>query len=101
MSGAAARVGYRVTGRVQGVGFRYFVARLARELGLTGGVRNTADGAVVVEVDGAAADRLAALRRGLERGPAAARVDRVEAVAAAGGAMDLEFGANAGQANEE
>jgi acylphosphatase len=98
---AAARVGFRVTGRVQGVGFRWFVARLARGLGLTGGVRNTPDGAVVVEVAEADDERLAAFRSGLARGPASARVDRVEPVAAGGGPMDLEFAANAGQANEE
>lgn len=44
-----------VTGIVQGVGFRPFVHRLAREYGLTGFVRNTGDG-VAIEVEGATAD---------------------------------------------
>jgi hypothetical protein len=43
-----------VHGRVQGVGFRYFVMREARALGLSGWVRNQADGSVEVEAEGAA-----------------------------------------------
>ena len=43
-----------VTGRVQGVGFRYFVARSARNLGLSGYVRNLPDGTVEVAASGGA-----------------------------------------------
>ena len=56
-------------GRVQGVGFRCFVARGARELGLRGEVRNRADGAVEVVAEGDAA----ALERSLERAARRAR----------------------------
>ncbi|AUX24244.1 hydrogenase maturation protein HypF [Sorangium cellulosum] len=66
----------RVEGVAQGVGFRPFAARLARELGLAGGVRNEG-GAVVVEVEGDR-ERLDAFARRLEaEAPAAARIDRV------------------------
>jgi acylphosphatase len=88
---SAGRVAYRVTGRVQGVGLRFFVARLGRGLGLAGGVRNEPDGAVVAEVEGGDAESREAFRRGLARGPAAARVERVEPVAAGAAPMDLEF----------
>lgn len=46
------RLQARVEGRVQGVGFRYFVYQAAQELGLTGWVRNTYDGAVEVTAEG-------------------------------------------------
>ncbi len=68
---------YRVTGRVQGVGFRAFAVRRARALGLGGGVRNEADGSVVIRAEGAA-DAIERLRRALEQGPPAARVAAVE-----------------------
>lgn len=56
-----------IHGRVQGVGFRWFVARRAQELGLTGWVRNRRDGVVEAEVAGdeAALERFeAAVRQG-------------------------------------
>lgn len=56
-----------VTGRVQGVGFRWFTRDAAARLGLAGWVANRADGAVEVEVAGAAAAVelfLVALREG-------------------------------------
>lgn len=68
---------FLVTGLVQGVGFRWFVARHARALGLTGYARNLADGSVEVVVDGAA-DALPELERLLRTGPASAQVDQVE-----------------------
>jgi acylphosphatase len=59
-----------VSGRVQGVGFRYWVRRQAEALGLAGTATNLANGAVEVVVEGPRADceRLAALLR--EDGPA-------------------------------
>ena len=67
---------FLVRGRVQGVGFRWFVHREAAELGLSGWVRNTEDGDVEVVVTGKAAD-LDELRRSLRRGPRGARVDQL------------------------
>jgi acylphosphatase len=64
---------YRVSGRVQGVGFRYFASRLARQLGLTGYARNLRDGTVEVYAIGTAGT-LAALRKELQRGPRSAAV---------------------------
>jgi acylphosphatase len=68
---------FLVRGRVQGVGFRWFVEREAHILGLAGWVRNTADGAVEVLAQGTH-DQLASLRARLQQGPRAARVDNVE-----------------------
>ena len=72
---AAAR--FLVHGRVQGVGFRWFVWRHATRLGLRGLARNLRDGSVEVIADGPAA-ALAELEQVLARGPAAAQVERVE-----------------------
>ena len=68
---------YIIRGRVQGVGFRWFVEREANSLGLTGWVRNNEDNSVEVLAMGSV-EQLAALRRQLERGPRAARVDEVK-----------------------
>jgi acylphosphatase len=68
---------FRVEGRVQGVGFRWFVWREAERLGLRGSVRNLADGTVEVIAAGTA-EALQGLERSLARGPSAARVARVE-----------------------
>lgn len=68
---------YRVQGRVQGVGFRWFVERVADELRLAGYVKNTYDGSVEVYAIGSE-EQLGELRRCLERGPRGAWVSRVE-----------------------
>ncbi len=70
---------YVVAGLVQGVGFRWFVARHARGLGLAGYARNLADGRVEVVAAGSDAATLARLEELLRAGPAHARVDSVEA----------------------
>jgi acylphosphatase len=62
---------------VQGVGFRWFVARHARALGITGYARNLADGRVEVVGCGAAA-AMAQLEELLRKGPAHANVQRVD-----------------------
>jgi acylphosphatase len=66
-----------VRGRVQGVGFRWFVEREARTLGIDGWVRNNPDGSVEVLAMGTR-DQLSGLRSRLRQGPRAARVDDVE-----------------------
>jgi acylphosphatase len=68
-----------VRGRVQGVGFRWFVEREAHVLGIAGWVRNNADGSVEVLAMGSR-DQLLGLRSRLRAGPRAARVDDVEEV---------------------
>lgn len=67
---------FLIQGRVQGVGFRWFVHREASELALRGWVRNTEDGDVEVVAAGEAED-LAELRASLRRGPRGSRVDRL------------------------
>ena len=67
---------YIVYGRVQGVGFRWFVDREARILGLAGWVRNNPDGNVEVLASGTS-EQLAKLKTKLKQGPRASRVDEV------------------------
>jgi acylphosphatase len=67
---------FLVQGRVQGVGFRWFVHREASELALRGWVRNTEDGDVEIVATGETAD-LDELRASIRRGPRGSRVDRV------------------------
>ena len=74
-----ASIEAKVYGVVQGVGFRFYVRRIARELGLNGYVRNTPDGAAVqVQADGKR-DKLDELLRLLQIGPRSASVDRIDA----------------------
>ncbi len=68
---------YLVRGRVQGVGFRWFVEAEARTLGLAGWVRNSPDGCVEVLAMGSR-EQLSALRSRLAQGPRASRVDQVD-----------------------
>ncbi len=72
---------YLVRGRVQGVGFRWFVEREAHILGVAGWVRNNPDGTVEVLAQGTR-EQLAGLRSRLREGPRAARVDDVQEVEA-------------------
>ncbi len=71
------RVHVVVHGRVQGVGFRFFVSRHARERGLAGTVANRADGTLEIEAEGER-PMLEELVDEVRRGPAGARVARVE-----------------------
>lgn len=73
-----------VRGRVQGVGFRWFVRERARQLGLAGWVRNDRDGSVEVAARGPT-DALRALEAALREGPRGAHVTAVDDL---GGALD-------------
>jgi acylphosphatase len=66
-----------VSGRVQGVGFRAFVQRLADELGVTGWVRNRADGSVEAEAVGREPE-LVRFVEALRAGPRHARVEHAD-----------------------
>jgi acylphosphatase len=66
-----------VSGRVQGVGFRFFAERTAASLGVGGYVRNLSDGRVEVYAIGRA-EQIDALRDALQRGPRMSLVDRVD-----------------------
>ncbi|HEY7603618.1 MAG TPA: acylphosphatase [Gaiellaceae bacterium] len=68
-----------VHGRVQGVGFRYAVARTARARGVAGWVRNRPDGAVEAVFEGDP-DAVESLLRLCREGPRSAEVDSVEVV---------------------
>ena len=68
---------YVVRGRVQGVGYRYFVLRQANALGLSGFASNQRDGSVEVVAEGKDAS-LGELESRLREGPAFATVDGVE-----------------------
>ena len=68
---------YVVHGRVQGVGYRYFVLRQADGLGVKGFARNRADGCVEVVAEGSA-EALADFEVSLREGPAFAEVTNVE-----------------------
>ena len=67
---------YLISGRVQGVGFRWFVEREAGLIGVTGWVRNCENGDVEVMATGTR-DQHVSLRRKLQQGPRASRVDHV------------------------
>lgn len=68
---------YRVLGRVQGVGFRYFADRAARQLGLCGYVRNCPGGSVEAYAIGEP-EMLDRFKRMLAEGPRSANVTSVE-----------------------
>jgi acylphosphatase len=67
---------YVISGRVQGVGFRWFVEREAATIEITGWVRNCENGDVEVMATGTRQQHIT-LRRKLQEGPRAARVDHI------------------------
>jgi acylphosphatase len=68
-----------VRGAVQGVGFRHFVRRTGRNLGLSGWVRNLSDGRVEVHAEGQSEHLQQFLER-LRQGPSSAAVSSVESL---------------------
>jgi acylphosphatase len=68
---------YRITGRVQGVGYRYFALLEAQTLGVAGFARNLPDGSVEVVAEGRA-EAVRAFEERLREGPAFARVVGVD-----------------------
>jgi acylphosphatase len=74
----------RITGIVQGVGYRYAFQREAQRLGVTGWVRNRADSSVEALIQGAD-EALDALTAWARRGPSGARVSGVSSSTAATG----------------
>ncbi len=72
------RLSARVTGRVQGVGFRNFTQARARRLGVRGWVRNESDGSVRLEAEGPR-DALESLAEAVRQGPRMAEVQEVKA----------------------
>ena len=99
VDGAPRRLEAWVRGRVQGVGFRVFVAREAWRLGLVGWVRNEPDGSVHVVAQGGSPD-LDALLESLHEGPMGAEVRdvRVSRGPAAAGleTFDIRAGGHGG-----
>jgi acylphosphatase len=74
---------YLISGRVQGVGFRYFAQRAARDLGVTGWARNLDDGSVEVHANGVLA-KLNEFEARLRKGPGGADVRGFEMVESEG-----------------
>lgn len=77
-----------ISGRVQGVGFRWFVRVVARQLDLSGWVRNCADGTVEIAAAGLQ-EKLDEFRKQVKRGPSAAEVSEVRDLESV--ESDLEF----------
>ena len=81
-----------VRGRVQGIGFRWYVVELARDLGLAGWVRNKPDGNVELAAAGKR-DALAKLEAALTVGPPGARVEEIRRLdVLAGDSLQSPFG---------
>lgn len=79
-----------VTGRVQGVGFRWFVRETARRMGLAGWVSNRPDGAVELAAGGDDAS-IDLLRRAVRTGPPGAQVEDVRSADGDVGTLTIPF----------
>lgn len=84
------RRAYLVSGRVQGVGFRWWTRRQALSLGLRGTVQNLPDGRVRVDAEGDPTD-LDRLHEKLQQGPPAAQVTKIESVLPQDGTLPGDF----------
>lgn len=84
------RRAYRITGSVQGVGFRWWTRKTASALDLRGTVRNARDGSVEVEAEGST-DALESFEARLHQGPQHARVRALERVEPGSGSLPREF----------
>jgi acylphosphatase len=73
----------KIFGRVQGVGFRHFTVQRARELNLTGWVKNMSDGTVETVIEGSG-ENVDQMIDKLKKGPRTARVDDIREMDAAG-----------------
>lgn len=67
----------RAQGRVQGVGFRFFVQTEAKKAGVTGWVKNEDDGSVTMEIQGTP-EQLAALEERIKKGNGFAKVNQLD-----------------------
>ena len=81
---------FRVTGRVQGVGFRAHAQHVARELKVSGCARNLEDGSVDVEAHGSA-EALERFAAWLAHGPSQARVTAVARTACSSAQSTIDF----------
>ena len=79
-----------ITGKVQGVGFRWFARVAGRRLDLKGWVRNLDDGSVEVAADGPQ-DRIDMFRRQLSKGPDGAHVEDMREIEDVGDDLDYPF----------
>ena len=81
---------FLISGRVQGVGFRFFVKAAGRREGLTGSVRNLSDGSVEAVCEGDA-DAVARFELVVREGPPGARVDEVKMQTIPVGVREQDF----------
>ena len=81
---------YMISGRVQGVGFRWFTQAAAARENIHGWVRNLEDGLVEAEVEGDA-DAMERFESALRHGPPGARVDALEIEHTVPGGRDTGF----------
>ena len=88
--GERRTIRWHVRGRVQGVGFRWFVDRAAGEIGVDGDVHNLVDGGVEIRATGSR-NKLDALRVAVRKGPRGSRVDDIEELEPEGGSMAKGF----------
>ncbi len=78
MTGDILASRWLISGRVQGVGFRWYTVRRAQECGVVGWVRNLPDGTGVEAVAKGGADQIAAFHAALVQGPRLSHVENVD-----------------------